>query len=242
MYQNTSLPNVSTPPPGVPITNELDSVIASAVAAGAARSDITQTERHIYTPDGGMTVTCTQVTLTFFDPSASSPYRSLYGGSVEEVASSRSAQCWPQGGPAAPTGYPTISVTQSSNTPPPSPATAFSSFKSGDVSSLSMGAPPFIPHSSSSSPGAPLDLWADSTETYAQSARRARKIIRKQTPTAQRWYAVTRGSHVGVVQGLAHVRAYTDGVRKSLVLFYPNRELAEAAFINSLQAGLVKII
>ncbi|KAF7982379.1 hypothetical protein HWV62_28457 [Athelia sp. TMB] len=239
MSQNASLPNVSAGLPCVPITSELDNVITSAMAAGAARSDITQTERHIYTPDGGMTVTCTQVTLTFFDPSAASPYRSLFGGSVEEVASSRSAQYWPQGNLAASTGYSTASDTQSSTTPPPSPITAF---KSGDINLLSMGAPPSIPHSSGPSPGPPLDLWSDSTETYAQSARRARKIIRGQTPTAQRWYAVTRGSHVGVVQGLAHVRAYTDGVRKSMVLFYPSRELAEAGFINFLQAGLVQII
>ncbi|KAF7972343.1 hypothetical protein HWV62_18112 [Athelia sp. TMB] len=239
MSQKTSPPNVSASVPDMGITSQLDSVIASAMTAGAARSDITQTERHVYTPDGGMTVTCTQVTLTFFNPCADSPYRSLYGGSVEEVAASLSAQYRPQGSPASPTSHFTTAATE----PPTlasSPITAFST--SGDTQLPQVGAPPLIPHSSCSSPGAPLDLWTESAETYAQSARRARNIIRRQTPPSQRWYVITRGSHVGVVQGLQRVRAHTDGVRKALVLFYPNRELAEAGFINSLEAGLVQIV
>ncbi|KAF7972616.1 hypothetical protein HWV62_17354 [Athelia sp. TMB] len=178
MSQNTTEATAEPVAPSVRVTSGLSDVLSSALAAGATRSDITQTERHIYTPDGGMSVTCTQVTLTFFDPSTGSSCRSLYGGSIEEAAASlqvnrlayRSAMPPPTGPPPTPATQPAPSL-------PTSPISLSLSIVSSDEWTP-VGAPPSIPHTSASSPGAPLDLWSDSTETYAQSSRRARNIIR----------------------------------------------------------------
>ena len=151
-----------------------------------------------------MSITCTQVTLTFFNPSAGSPYRSLYGGSVEEAQDALPAFHWPRrhGSSAATTGLTATPVTEAYTSPPSSPVITISDSEDDESDMPALGAPPSIPHASASSPGTPLDLWSDQDESYAQSARRAREILLMQTPPSQRWYTVTRGLGVGVVQGM----------------------------------------
>ena len=153
------------------------------------------------------------MTLTFFDPSAGSQCRSLYGGSVEEAAAALRVNHRPyRSGSLDPlTGPPSAPATQSATSLPISPISLSSSVSSSD-GWTPVGAPPSIPHASASSPGAPLDLWSDSVETYAQSARRARNVIRRQTAPSQRWYAITRGSEVGVVQGTYVVSLFPPAI------------------------------
>ncbi|KZP27028.1 hypothetical protein FIBSPDRAFT_886917 [Athelia psychrophila] len=198
------------------LSNELSVVMATAMACGASSSDVIESKRTLNSPDGEITVTCTQVTFTFYSPYDKSPYRTPKGATITSTTCCLLRGDWPYPPRAPPNSRPSspisIPTTRSSS---PNDATLYD----------------MIPEA------AQLDKETASTHT-----RRVRHVLRTNVPAADRWYSITRGRRVGVVQGAHLATGFTHRVSGSQLVQYPTKELAEAAFDVALQTNLVEVL
>lgn len=155
---------------------------------GASSSEVVQTTRTIHCPDGHVIVTCTKIAFVFHHPCAESPYRPPHGSTLDDTTRALLRGEWPF-----------------DYSPPHSPANCIHHLSPISISTSS---------SRSSSPPAyvndrdPLDLQAITIanqlnyDEATPEARRCRRAQRRAIPPADRWYTVTRGRCVGVVQGV----------------------------------------
>lgn len=186
-------------PEGVHITNELAVVMATAMAVGAyliypltaitnidsghtlgaATSDVIQTSRMMDSPSGGYEVTRTKISFTFYNPCADSPYRPPPGATLEDTTRSLLSGEWPLDSSAhGPTP---------ANSPRPTSPISISTGSTMSRSPSPHAVVVEIPTERMFRLGHP---------TYAANGRALDHI-----PPADRWYMVTRGRSVGVIQG-----------------------------------------
>lgn len=153
---------------------------------GASSSDITQTHRSFASPSGEITTTCTKISFDFFEPHNDSQYQPLPGMPLDEATRALLTGKLPYGRfhPSAPPNSMRAH----------SPITIYTE-----------------PTTRSASPAAGSQNLCDTCPCHADDlidvdektpeARRLRRAIRRRIPPGNRWYAITRGLQVGVIQG-----------------------------------------
>ncbi|KAF7969803.1 hypothetical protein HWV62_25987 [Athelia sp. TMB] len=173
---------VSYLPGGLKTSEEISVVMATAMAVGASSSDLVQTHRTLDSPDGQISVICTQVSFTFCEQSTrSSPYVTPEGMSIAEATAALLLGDWP------------YQPQCSSDSPPPpiSIPTTPSSSPCALANNTALPGPTAV--------DALCDLFDE--ETASTHTHRVRRTLRRRVAPAERWYCITRGLRVGVIQG-----------------------------------------
>ncbi|KZP04298.1 hypothetical protein FIBSPDRAFT_968256 [Athelia psychrophila] len=212
---------------GMHISNELSVVVATAMAVGASSSEIVETRRTLYSPDGTITIIRTNLTLTFIDHGPQSPYLTPEWMTIAAATKAILMADWPYA-PASPSNLPpspiTIPTTRSSSPSPISIPTTRSSSPHADANTML------------------CDQIRETSFNKETASNESRRILRRDVPPADRWYCVTRGLRVGVFQGCKLISAFTYRIAGSQVVYYPCKGCAEAAFDVALQANLVQVL
>ncbi|KZP04771.1 hypothetical protein FIBSPDRAFT_904020 [Athelia psychrophila] len=215
-------------PDGVEVTSDLAILMATAMALelGAARSRVHQYTRMLYTPDGTIRSTRTDITFAFFDPindSHGSPYTPPYTMTLDEATRALVSGRLPFNDGAASPVY-----TTPSPTPCSSPITICSSLEDAEDEDRGQQCPEYHPE-------VPFDQPADMPVDEHLP-------VNVNVDVSERWYMVTRGLGVGPVQGLAKLLAVVHGVSGAFAERYNSQEEAEQAFDDVLKANSVLVL
>lgn len=151
---------------------------------GASSSDITQTLRLLESPNGEITTTCTKIAFNFFEPRGDSPYQPLPGMTLDEATRALLTSNWPYDRYRAATP---LNLVRSLS---PITITTESASRSSSPSVWSQNKCHQCPCHS-----------ADHCDETIPEAKNIRRAMRKKTLLCDRWYAITRGLQIGVVQG-----------------------------------------
>ncbi|KZP25782.1 hypothetical protein FIBSPDRAFT_887754 [Athelia psychrophila] len=208
------------------IPNDIAVLMATAMAVGASSSKAVQTTRTIFSPDGKVNVTRTEISFTFHHPCDHSPYRPPVGSTLEESMLALLRGEWPFPYSPDPSPPPT-SANSRTNSRANSPANSRANSRA------------------SSPPRYQLDFEPgnfDFDKLSLPNTRCDRRARKRAIPPPERWYTVTRGLCVGVVLGAFRARTLTRGVDRAVVVHYASQELAEAAFDLALRAGSVEVL